>query len=85
MIPAINRDTFISKIRKGYTATEACGMANVNRRALYRLLKDDASFKSLFDEAVAYANGQILDARREDDERARDLTKVKLIVRRKRD
>lgn len=86
MIPNKNKDILIEKLRLGYSIIEACELSQISKATLYRHLKDP-QFKTLFDEAVFYANTKIDTAKekvqKETDEK--NWAELKKIALRKRD
>lgn len=82
MIPAENRNIFINKIRSGHTILEACRLSQISKPTLYRFLKDP-NFKSIFDEAIFYANSRIENAK--DKTIKKNWAEMKKIALRKRD
>lgn len=83
MIPTRNWDILINRLRAGDTILEACEASHVSKPTLYRRLSADYNFKSIFDEAIFYANAKIDTAKKKVQER--NWKEMKKIALRKRD
>lgn len=82
MIPTKNWDILINRLRTGDTILEACAASQISKPTLYRRLGVDYTFKTIFDEAIFYANSKIDTAKEKVQEK--NWEELKKIALRKR-